>query len=88
MLTGGSSLLSGMEELSKQVLNLPVRLGFPHYKGELADMVNDPSYSTAIGLLDFATEKNLLGTVFKFSNKKAKVGSFFGKAISWLKDFF
>ena len=88
VLTGGSSLLPGMIEVSKQILKLPVRLGFPHYEGELADMVNDPSYSTAIGLLNFATEKNSLGSMYKFSNRKAKVGNILGKAISWLKDFF
>jgi len=88
VLTGGSSLLPGMIEISKQVLNLPARLGFPRYEGELAEMVNDPSYSTAIGLLSFATEKSSLGTVYKLSNKKAKVGNIFGKVISWLKDFF
>jgi cell division protein FtsA len=88
VITGGSSLLPGMIEVSKKILNLPVHLGFPHYEGELADMVNDPSYSTVIGLLNFATEKNTIGTTYKLSNKKAKVGNIFGKAISWLKDFF
>jgi len=88
VITGGSSLLPGMIEVSKKILNLPVHLGFPYYEGELADMVNDPSYSTVIGLLNFATEKNTIGTTYKLSNKKAKVGNIFGKVIAWLKDFF
>jgi len=88
VITGGSSLLPGITEVAKQVLNLPVRIGFPHYKGELADMVNDPAYSTAIGLLNFANDKNSSDSIYKFSKKKAKVGNIFGKAIAWLKDFF
>jgi cell division protein FtsA len=42
VITGGSSLLPGISEVVEQVLNLPSRLGRPHYEGELADMINDP----------------------------------------------
>jgi len=88
IITGGSSLLPGISEIAEQVLNLPSRLGRPHYKGELADMVNDPSYSSAIGLLSYATEKYSLGRSYKSYTRKTGLGNIFGRIIGWLKDFF
>lgn len=88
VITGGSSLLPGISEVAEQVLNLPSRLGRPHYKGELADMINDPSYSEAIGLLSFATEKESIRRSFQSTKRKTKVKNIFTKIISWLKDFF
>jgi cell division protein FtsA len=88
VITGGSSLLPGISEVAEQVLNLPSRLGRPHYEGELADMINDPSYSEAIGLLSFATEKYSIVGSFQSTKRKIRVKSFFGRIISWLKDFF
>lgn len=88
VITGGSSLLPGISEVAEQVLNLPSRLGRPHYEGELADMINDPSYSEAIGLLSFATEKESIIRSFRSTKRKTKVKNIFTKIISWLKDFF
>jgi len=88
VIIGGSSLLPGISEVAEQVLNLPSRLGRPHYEGELADMINDPSYSEAIGLLSFATEKYSIGRSFQSTKRKTRVKNIFTKIISWLKDFF
>lgn len=88
VITGGSSLLPGISEVAEQVLNMPSRLGRPHYEGELADMINDPSYSEAIGLLSFATEKYSIGRSFQSTKRKTGVKNIFTKIISWLKDFF
>jgi len=88
IITGGSSLLPGISEVAEQVLNLPSRLGRPHYEGELADMVKDPSYSAAIGLLSYATEKYSLGRSYKLYTRKTGVRNIFGRIIGWLKDFF
>ena len=88
VITGGSSLLPGISEVAERVLNLPSRLGRPHYQGELADMINDPSYSGAIGLLSFATEKYSSGRSFQSTKRKTGVKNIFTKIISWLKDFF
>lgn len=88
IITGGSSLLLGISEISEQILNLPTRLGRPHYNGELADMVNDPSYSAAIGLLSYATEKYSIRRSYKLSTRKTGLRNIFGRIIGWLKDFF
>ena len=81
-------MLPGMSEVAERVLNLPSRLGRPHYEGELADMINDPSYSEAVGLLSFATEKYSIGRSFQSAKRKTRAKNIFTKTINWLKDFF
>ncbi|HVE49912.1 MAG TPA: cell division protein FtsA [Casimicrobiaceae bacterium] len=51
VLTGGTALLHGMVELGEEMFHLPVRVGVPAYAGGLADMVRNPRYATAMGLL-------------------------------------
>jgi cell division protein FtsA len=51
VLTGGTTLLEGGVELSEQVFNLPVRCGLPKRIGGLVDVVNNPMYSTGVGLV-------------------------------------
>ncbi len=51
VLTGGSSLLGGLPEMTEQVFNLPARLGYPRGVGGLSDVVNNPMYATAVGLV-------------------------------------
>ncbi|MDP2847471.1 MAG: cell division protein FtsA [Humidesulfovibrio sp.] len=57
VLTGGTSLINGMQDLAEQVFDLPVRIGYPEYVGGLYDMVNNPKYATAVGLLLYGAEK-------------------------------
>jgi cell division protein FtsA len=51
VITGGSSLMKGMVELGEEVFHMPVRVGLPNYSGPLAEVVRNPRYSTAMGLL-------------------------------------
>jgi cell division protein FtsA len=51
VLTGGSAVMQGMVELGEEVFHMPVRLGVPRYAGALAEVVRNPRYATAVGLL-------------------------------------
>lgn len=51
VLTGGSVLLEGTEELAEQIFNLPVRVGYPTEVGGLVDVVNSPAFATGVGLV-------------------------------------
>ncbi|WP_029898301.1 cell division protein FtsA [Desulfohalovibrio reitneri] len=57
VLTGGTSLIEGCQELGEQIFNLPTRVGYPQGVGGLRDVVNSPMYATAVGLLMFGAEK-------------------------------
>jgi cell division protein FtsA len=54
VVTGGTSLVEGLPELAEEVFNLPTRRGYPMGVGGLADVIHDPSYATAVGLLLYA----------------------------------
>ena len=54
VLTGGTSMLSGIEELAEEVFELPVRIGIPQEMGGVSERVRTPRYSTIIGLLQAA----------------------------------
>jgi cell division protein FtsA len=51
VLTGGSSNLSGIETLGRDILKLPVRVGVPTNVYGITDALRDPAYATSVGLL-------------------------------------
>ncbi len=57
VLTGGSSLMPGMQELAEDVFARPVRIGVPQYTGSFADIVRNPRFSTVMGLLEDAKKQ-------------------------------
>ncbi len=83
VITGGASLLNGMERLAEAVLGMPVRKGIPHNRGLLKDVLSDPKYSTGMGLLLYGAETEVLpvnyGDVFSNILKRMK---------QWVKGWF
>lgn len=57
VLTGGTSLLRGVVELTEEVFNLPARIGTPNESGNLSERIRNPRYATAMGLLYAAKER-------------------------------
>lgn len=51
VLTGGSSNLSGMDVLGRDILQMPVRIGAPKNMQGISESLRDPSYATGVGLL-------------------------------------
>ena len=51
VLTGGTALLEGLEEVAEEIFDLPVRRGDPGGIGGLAERVNTPDYATSVGLI-------------------------------------
>ncbi len=51
ILTGGAAQLSGLAELGREVLQMPVRVVAPTAVTGLTDSILTPAYATAIGLL-------------------------------------
>jgi cell division protein FtsA len=60
VLTGGSSQLAGLDELARDMLGLPVRVGVPTQLVGLADAVDAPPYATGVGLVRWGVTKGLL----------------------------
>jgi cell division protein FtsA len=61
ILTGGASQLAGTAELGREVLQMPVRVTGPAGISGLVDTIQDPSYSTAVGLLRWGATQIAMG---------------------------
>ena len=87
VLTGGTALLDGCQELSEQIFNLPTRIGYPLNTGGLRDVVASPQYATAVGLLCYGAEN--IGMEPRFP-RTAGSGNMFGRILKsmrkWLRD--
>lgn len=75
VLTGGASLIEGCRELGEEVFNLSTRIGYPRNVGGLKDVVNNPKFSTAVGLLRYGAEKEMSGQK-KFPTSRNETGIF------------
>lgn len=51
VLTGGGAKVPGIVDLAKDVLKLPVQVGFPLNIDGVIDKVDEPAFATAIGLM-------------------------------------
>ena len=54
VLTGGACLIPGCRQLASQVMGLPARIAKPSNLVGLTDQLNSPSFSTSVGLLEWA----------------------------------
>ncbi|EKD78099.1 MAG: hypothetical protein ACD_42C00042G0001, partial [uncultured bacterium] len=57
VLTGGASKTIGCIELAESVFQMPVRIGLPQNVSGLMDVREDPTYSTAVGLLLYGLQQ-------------------------------
>ena len=51
VVTGGSAELPGMSDMAEQIFNAPARIGYPQGITGLTELVNQPMYATAVGLV-------------------------------------
>ena len=83
VLTGGTSKMEGVVELAEEIFHMPVRLGSPQNVKGLKDIVSNPIYSTGVGLLSYALEKNL-NKVYGYEESEGVVTRF----KNWFKNNF
>jgi cell division protein FtsA len=86
VITGGASLMPGMTELAEEIFHMPVRLGLPRYVGGLAEVVKNPRYSTAVGLLIVARQQMQKAPGQR--GKDGSIGDIFGRMKSWFQNNF
>jgi len=82
VLTGGGSLLDGMLHLAEEILELPVRQGYPAGILGLSEDLTHPVYATAIGLARFEILE--AGDVTRKPGKGNPSPWFFNKFLSWV----
>lgn len=86
VLTGGGSLLQGLDELANSVLSLPVRKGGPRINYSSLDSLQSPIYATGYGLLKYALRKN---KQVSFESMEGPIARrIFTKMKTWVEKFF
>lgn len=81
VITGGASMMPGMVELGEDIFLKPVRIGAPEYAGGLADVVRNPRYSTAMGLLVEGSAQRMRGR--KVAVQSGSAGQIFTRMKEW-----
>jgi cell division protein FtsA len=81
VLTGGTALLEGLEEIAEEIFDLPVRRGDPSGIGGLVDRVNTPDYATSVGLILYGYSQWKEKGISKDRKK-----DFWAKLKDWLKE--
>ena len=69
VLTGGTSKIEGAIELAEEIFHMPVSLGKPKNVAGLSDIVRNPIYSTAVGLLHYGANQQTKGIAKKPKQK-------------------
>src|SRR3989338_7963503 len=81
LLTGAAAKVPGVLDLARDVLGLPVQMGFPVDIGGVVEKVDDPAYATALGTLVWGMResgrvKHVVGAA-QVKRAAAQVGSWF-----------
>ncbi len=86
VLTGGGSLLQGMQKCAQLLFNVQVRIGHPKIGAQFLNSLHSPIYATGYGLLVYAMKHKNGG----FSNQTN--GPVYKRVLnrmkSWVSDFF
>ncbi len=82
VLTGGSATMRGMVELGEEIFHMPVRVGAPRYAGSLAEVVRNPRYATAMGLLMEGAAQRQQGRI---ARQDGSVRAVLGRMREWFQ---
>ena len=56
VLCGGTANLTGIKEVGQRIMDLPIRVGTPQNLRGLIGNLNDPTYATSVGLLEWGKQ--------------------------------
>ena len=86
VLTGGTAKMEGVVEFAEEVFQMPARIAQPSDVCGLKEYVNDPTYSTVVGLLHYGMQASQQQN--KEQKKSESVGSIGSKILAWFKGEF
>lgn len=81
VLTGGGALVKGAADLAREVLGVPVKIGIPSgFSGGLIKEIENPAYSTVVGLVYHGLKHQEAGVALKESGRSVRGGGMKGMA--------
>ena len=87
VLTGGASLLRGSAELAERVFDMPAKVGYPRGFSGITDIIDNPSYSTALGLILYGIEERSTTEQFRTGGRPGTFSRTVEGVKKWFKDF-
>ncbi len=88
VITGGSSLMPGADELASEILKFPTRVGFPEDVAGLTETVYSPMYATGVGLLRYGLTNGEGAYVPQFSGDASMFNRVGRRMREWVQDIF
>jgi len=82
VICGGTALLEHIIDLSEQIFDLPVRIGYPRDIHEAPESIHSPQNATGVGLVIYAS-RHASGKKWRVPGKKA-----IGGIVGWMKGWF
>ena len=85
VITGGGAQLKNIIDLSQEIFNMPVKIGFPEIiDNDVSQYKNNPRYATAIGIVQYASKHNVDEYVsYKENGIINKIKRIFNKLTNW-----
>ena len=84
VLTGGTAQMEGAVELAEEIFHMPVRLAKPHKAQGPSGLLDNPTYSTCVGLLNYALQAG--SSIQVKPPKRAGMGSSASQWLGRMKD--
>ncbi len=88
VLTGGGSLMDGVQELAEKVFEMPVKLGVPSGFGGLTEAAKSPIHATGVGLCMYGMEQSKNRKGKKTLSGDDNFKKIFDRMKTWVKEFF
>jgi cell division protein FtsA len=86
VLTGGGSLLKGLDMLAQNMLKMPVRIGHPHTMFQMPATIRTPLYATGYGILIHVLKRQVELQVHNAENPLLM--RIAGRMQRWIKELF
>ena len=83
VLTGGTALMDGLQELAEAMLQLRVQIGYPRGLQGLTDRVNHPMYANSIGLALYGESLRRQEQEHNARHRGSGVGNFLQRIKEW-----
>lgn len=89
VITGGASLMPGLDQLASERFRLPVRIGKPRGVSGLTDVVASPAHATAVGLVRYGVQNHTTAPIQRQTvTGPSPAGGLLSNLRNILKDFF
>ncbi|CAL4320815.1 cell division protein FtsA [Buchnera aphidicola] len=86
VLTGGASKIKRLHECAEKIFQKKIRIAHPFNISGLIEPINQPNYSTVVGLLKYGKEKSI--NIEKKNNKNSFIKKWFVHINNWFKKEF